>query len=762
MKPGWWGIIRGSFLVQAALLPTLVVMAIFLAMFYVGNLTMLTQQNAMKQVVENDLESSARLAQINSRLQTVNADIYRLISQASVGDVNGALSADVQDAARKVEVIIADLLDYRGTEAAFHQRETLDHFINDLRDYEDAINWIGSTLEIDAKTAIAFIKPYNARVEELSAQLSAIITDTAVIAKQRAKAATESLRNAAYLLIVAAGGVSMLVALFGYVSGQRQKLLFRDTQLKSGELVSKSEHLSQALSELDIIFQNASIGIAHIVGRHIVRVNKAIEKIFGYESAELINQTTRPLYKSDEACESFGQEIFTAFASGAVSHRFDLATHHKDGSEIICEFVGSMVDAHAPEKGTIWLISDVTVLRRAQKDLLEAKEHAIRLSAAKSSFLANMSHEIRTPMNVIVGFTDNLRRSVENSDHLQQLDKIDQAANHLLAIINDVLDMSKVESGKLSLNVRSFALRSLIAGVCDHFLPIAAGKGLALRVAIDPEVPDRLLGDELRLKQCLFNYVTNALKFTPAGSVEIHVAVDQAGANGLLLRFVVTDTGLGIDAEVLPRLFSRFEQADMSTTRQFGGTGLGLALTKQLVTLMGGQVGVDSSLNQGSRFWFTALLQPETAADTQIEPAAAVGPRRELRDFSGFRLLLAEDTEMNREVMRLLLSKAGIHADVAENGKIAVEMAMTASYDLILMDMRMPVMDGLSATRVIRTLTGYTKTPIIALTANAFEEDRQICMDAGMNDFLSKPLRSDALQVTLSKWLGFSEGNELV
>ena len=751
-KPGWWGLVRGSFLLQAALLPTLAVVAIFLGMFYVGNLTLLTQQNAMKEVVETDLESSARLAQINSRLQTVNADIYRLISQAAAGG-DDDLSVKVHGAARKVEVIIADLQDYRGSAAAIRQRETLDHFIDDLRNYEDAINWIGSTLEVDVKTAIAFIKPYNARVEELSAQLSAIITDTTVTAKQRAKEASEALRQGAYLLIVAAGGVSMLVALFGFVSGRRQKLLFRDAQQKRGELIGKSEHLTQALSELDIIFQNARIGIVYTQGRNIIRINKEIEEIFGYSPSELINKTTRFLYDSDESYESDVSKIYSAFVSGVISYRFDLATHHKDGREIICEIVGSRVDADVPDKGTIWVISDVTVLRQAQEKLLEAKEHAVQLSFAKSNFLANMSHEIRTPMNVIVGFTENLRRSVENSDQIRQLEKIDQAANHLLAIINDVLDMSKIESGKLAVNARSLALRSLIAGVREHFLPIVADKSLELRVNVDPQVPDRLLGDELRLKQCLFNYVTNALKFTPAGSVEISVTMGLSTEDGVMLRFEVADTGIGIEAKVLPRLFSRFEQADTSTTREFGGTGLGLALTKQLVTLMGGEVGADSTVGKGSRFWFTALLLPEPDSDGMADPAA-IRQAGLVQDYSDFRLLLAEDTEMNREVMRLLLSKAGIRADVAENGKIAVDMAMNASYDLILMDIRMPVMDGLSAARMIRKLSGYAQTPIIALTANAFDEDRQICMDAGMNDFLSKPLRSDALRETLSKWLG--------
>lgn len=389
------------------------------------------------------------------------------------------------------------------------------------------------------------------------------------------------------------------------------------------------------------------------------------------------------------------------------------------------------------------------------RDITEIKkveQQAAAASRTKSAFLANMSHEIRTPLNVIVGFAENLYQEVNTAEERYKLQKIQRAADHLLGIINDVLDMSKIEAGKLVVNAGVFDLRDLLHGVRDYFLPQALDKGLELRLEIALAIPACLRGDDLRLRQCLFNYLSNALKFTVSGNVTLRVALDRRTDSGFLLRFEVADTGIGIEPQVQNRLFSTFEQADVSTTREFGGTGLGLALTRQLAKLMGGEAGVESTHGKGSRFWFTAELKDGAEAEVNsAETRNAEEPPTE--NFSHARVLVAEDVETNREVLSLLLSKVGLVADMAENGDIAVKMAKSLSYDLILMDMRMPVIDGLSATRIIRTLPGYADTPIIALTANAFDEDQQLCLDAGMDDFLSKPLRFGALVATLSKWL---------
>ncbi len=400
---------------------------------------------------------------------------------------------------------------------------------------------------------------------------------------------------------------------------------------------------------------------------------------------------------------------------------------------------------HAPREVRILAETFDMMVGRLQA----AIERAEKASQAKSEFLANMSHEIRTPINAIVGFTRSLRRVSHQPEQVERLEKIDQASGHMMAIINDILDMSKIEAGKLSINPETFSLQRLLGEVIDQVFPQAERKHLSLRLEIGPEMPDRLYGDALRLSQCLLNYLNNAVKFTQAGGVVIRVTSRNAGGSDLLIRFEVEDTGIGIEREAQNRLFSSFEQADKSTTRKFGGTGLGLALTRQLTMLMGGEVGVDSRPGEGSRFWFTARLEP--AAD-HAGPSEET-PSRAKVDFGSVRLLVAEDVALNREVLQDMLDEAGLVADMAENGAVAVKMASAAHYDLILMDMQMPEMDGISATQAIRKLPGHARTPIIALTANAFDDDRQRCIDAGMDDFLSKPVPPEMLYATLSKWL---------
>ncbi len=415
-------------------------------------------------------------------------------------------------------------------------------------------------------------------------------------------------------------------------------------------------------------------------------------------------------------------------------------------------------------------------LREVNDRLKTAVEHAESASQYKGQFLANMSHEIRTPMNAIIGFTRTLRRNIHDPADADRLGKIDQSAKHLLALINDILDISKIESGKMSIDPEDFRLVNLLSNVTSQVTPLVAKNGLDLRIDVAPDVPDRLFGDAMRLSQCLINYVNNAAKFTRNGSVTIRVRrqlrqPDPADGT-ILIRFEVEDTGIGMEPEVLDRLFSAFVQADVSTTRRFGGTGLGLAITRQLAELMGGSVGVDSTPGAGSLFWFTAVLRPgEGDADgtrsTFVSTPSYVGPNRRSRDaeavapaearlselYAHAKILVAEDVPLNREVLQDMLDELGLTADMATDGLAAVEMASATIYDLILMDMQMPVMDGLEATASIRELPGYASVPIVALTANAFQEDRQRCLDAGMNDFLSKPLHPDLLTAALWKWL---------
>ena len=406
---------------------------------------------------------------------------------------------------------------------------------------------------------------------------------------------------------------------------------------------------------------------------------------------------------------------------------------------------------------------DVTELKAVEARLKESHEAAQNAAKAKGDFLANMSHEIRTPMNAIIGFTRSLMRDAFEQKQRDKLEKIEQSANHLLGLINSVLDKAKIEAGKLVISPEHFSIKQMMSIVVSQVSHKAEIKGLEIREEISSEVPDILMGDPLRICQCLLNFAGNAVKFTKQGAVRFLVTLDEDVGDSLLVRFTVEDTGIGIEPEAISRLFTSFEQADHSTTRKYGGTGLGLALTKQLAELMGGGVGVDSKPGHGSQFWFTVRLSRVQATTISITSSSisdedAANTLRSL--FCKSRLLVVEDMPLNLEVLHDMLQDVGIIADTAEDGSIAVSMTRKKDYDLILMDMQMPVMDGLTATTIIRENPRYADTPIIALTANAFNDDVQACIAAGMNGFLSKPVLPEVLYAKLLKWLSKSQSDE--
>jgi len=388
-------------------------------------------------------------------------------------------------------------------------------------------------------------------------------------------------------------------------------------------------------------------------------------------------------------------------------------------------------------------------------DLEAALSKAEAASAAKSAFLANMSHEIRTPMNTILGISHLLRNDLGGGRHRDRLDNIDTAARHLLALIDNILDISKIEASRLDLEERDFALDQLFDEIGSLIGPAARAKGLRMNFEKD-RMPEWLSGDVTRLRQALLNYANNALKFTETGFITLRASPIESNGS-ILARFEVEDSGIGIAPDVLPRLFSLFEQADASITRRYGGTGLGLAITRRLAEAMGGAAGAESTPGRGSTFWFTARLKTSTQAREN-------GERQPSRDFVAHfggrtrrRILLVEDNEINREVASEILRAVNLDVSTAGNGQEALEKAAAEPFDCILMDLQMPIMDGMQATREIRKLPGWEETPVVALTANVFCDERLACIEAGMNDFVAKPVDPAQLYQTLARWLPIAE-----
>ena len=394
---------------------------------------------------------------------------------------------------------------------------------------------------------------------------------------------------------------------------------------------------------------------------------------------------------------------------------------------------------------------EVLVAQRTTQ-LREAVERAEAANVAKSAFLANMSHEIRTPLNAIVGMAHIVRRQGLNPQQTLRMDKLLAATDHLLSIINDVLDLSKIEAVKLTMENHDFSLGRVMGDAGDLIAPRAAEKGIELNVDLDPALPDSLRGDHLRIGQILLNFLGNAIKFTERGHIDLRARACERRAEGIVVRFEVADTGIGMTPEQQSRVFEAFAQADVTTTRKFGGTGLGLVISRRLARLMGGDVGVESGPGVGSTFWFEACFAPAVGGPDTREGDVRPAPRDPV-ELRGRRVLLAEDNPVNQEVAVELLRGVGIVVDVAADGAVALSMAEVRDYDCILMDIQMPVMDGMAAAAAIRRLPDRRQPPIIAMTANAFNDDREACLAAGMNDHVAKPIDPARLVAALEKWM---------
>ncbi|MBX3670689.1 MAG: PAS domain S-box protein [Rhodocyclaceae bacterium] len=506
------------------------------------------------------------------------------------------------------------------------------------------------------------------------------------------------------------------------------------------ELVAqRTQELREITAYNRTLFETSPVGLVLCdgQGRH-VDVNSAYLRIVGYTETE-IRQLTLAALTPEEYAAQDAEQAAALRASGHYGP-YEKQFLHKDGRRIAVLLNGLSLKRGGQQY--IWsAVEDITARKAAESNLQQAKEVAEAANRAKTAFLANMSHEIRTPLHAITGLAYLIRRAGLAPQQATRLDKLQTAADHLLSIINAVLVLSRIEAGKIAMEEVPLNIDALIDRVLSMTSERARAKGLELRTDTEANLPE-LLGDATRLTEALLNYVSNAIKFTDAGTILIRTTRSEDNRGDALLRFEVHDTGIGIAAESMSRLFSRFEQADNSTTRKYGGTGLGLAITRNYARLMGGDAGASSLPGRGSTFWFSARLKKPLAPDAARMQCSNFDAAAALRhEFPAATIMVAEDDPFNQEIALTLLQDIGYEVDIASDGLRAVELAREHDYAAIFMDVQMPGMDGIEAARRIRQLSRQDGTPIIAMTASAFFEDRIRCLDAGMSEFLGKPVQ---------------------
>ncbi len=551
-------------------------------------------------------------------------------------------------------------------------------------------------------------------------------------------------------------GITVMLLGYAYMSLRHSKALAQESELRTR-----------------LILESANCGIwGQTAHGECTFINNEAARLLGYEPQELLGKPLHSLVHHTHADgRQYPREDCPMYATG-IDGQLRASQHEvlwrKDGTSFAVEYSTSPLYVKGALNGAVVVFTDITERNAQEQQLAKAKEDADAANKAKSEFLANMSHEIRTPMNGVIGMSQLLLDTRLSDTQLEYVKNITKSGESLLHIINDILDLSKIEAGYMEFSLRPFSISALVNAVTSILGIRAEKKSIALRVELAPEVTGNFVGDAQRIRQILINLAGNAVKFTAAGEVCIRVCAADSR-----VRFEVADTGIGIPPEARARLFTNFSQADSSTSRKYGGTGLGLAISKLLAEGMGGRIGLDSVEGKGSTFWFELPLEPyaqELDADdlddtSSSGPAAiriadstpmplALGAENGPDDTNPInRILLVEDHPVNQKLASVLLGRLGYDVDLAVNGLEAVKAAAQKPYALILMDMQMPEMDGLEATRAIRNTDGFNQQrPIIGLTANAMQADLDACREAGMNDVLTKPIDRNVLAVCMNHW----------
>ena len=500
-----------------------------------------------------------------------------------------------------------------------------------------------------------------------------------------------------------------------------------------------------------------------------LEVNPAAAAISGYSHEELLNLSIYDLVPVESFART--QHLLTLQEHGITSNEFEFT--HKDGKKRWC----SVDTVKLSATRFLSFAKDITSRRRTEEQLLRAMATAEAANTAKSRFLANMSHEIRTPMNGMIGLIELLLGTELTKEQSEYAELIKLSGRNLVQLLSDILDLSKIEAHRIELEVHDFNLKTEITSTIKLLSLPAKAKGLQLYADIDPDVPLLLRGDSGRLRQILNNIIGNAIKFTAEGSVLLLIRNDAEDERKTSLRLIVSDTGIGIAADKLDKIFEPFTQADSSSTRQYGGTGLGLTIARQLTELMGGTIGVESVQGGGTIFWFTVELAKQLSkiapcgkelADTEIvdRSGGAKTTHQEMKgnvltEKSNRHILLAEDDQINQHMTKLFLTKSGYHVDVANNGREALKLLEENDYALVLMDCMMPEISGYEATTIIRNPASAVRNhtiPVIALTANAMREDQDNCLTAGMNDYIAKPIEVTKVLEILKKWIPIEAG----